>query len=346
MADPRRGFATNTYYKVEAAWGTEVACDRAIPDLLAFPMRTLVEKTDDESLVGSRFRERRILGNVRYQGTLKSYLSYGEIDPLIAAVVAEKAVVQAAGPPQVTRYEPDILASPRSFTLAHRLLEATTNVRRVFVGCRVHRATIAWETGKPLTVELEIVAKSRTDASSVNTDAALDAATKLSSPHVVHTPGVALARLGDRADALGAGDNVNVVSGSLVINDHFAIEDLGAEDLASPVPDGFLEATLSLTLARLDVETYRTWVDANTELQALLEWQESANRIYRLQVGAMTLSDDFGEVIEGPDLIRPTLNFSLHRAETNNPTFTSWTNRKRPFAIEVTSSDMTANPLP
>lgn len=345
----RQGFRTDAAFVRETTYGTVLAVTKKLPHLLKNLIRKKVPDVPNLSLVGNRGPNQMLAGEPMLSGPISMYHSFGEVEPWVAAAVGGSTVNNGTSPYEYT-YEPtdDMKKAgsdtkAHSFTLAQRL-EAGTNEVREYAGVKPRTWKMSGKVNEAVVSEFDCTAKARNDASGTNGDTQLNAATAVGADILVFRSSIAVVRLGDLVDALVAGDNVNALEFEFAV-DNKQDELYGSEGLEEPEPEDFPGIVLKLKLPRLDTTTYRTWVDAKTRLQALLQFTHPtlANNLIELRAGAMTLRDDFGEEVDGPALIMPTLTFDLHRAALGNPT---WTGMQESFQYYIKSTLVASDPFP
>lgn len=117
-------------------------------------------------------------------------------------------------------------------------------------------------------------------------------------------------RVADKADALVAGDEIDVEELELVIEN--PIDQTGgsaSDDLVEPLRDGFRTGRLRLNLTRAG-GNWATWKEANTPLQADLVWNTGTNSF---TVGVFTCYvASGGDVpVSGPQVLKDTIELEI-----------------------------------
>jgi len=221
----------------------------------------------------------------------------------------------------------------------------------------VHKGVSAWEfqtgkitgfrlrgaKGEPLKGEFELVFKDYTRSSSDNTPASLQTLRDnfaAKGPRNLTFDQVTF-RLGDLADALAAGDALDIESFELAVNHNLRVDDFAAgSNLAlEPLRDGFREVTLSFELSRYDADTLIGFYENDTELQCDITVTDGTNS---LAVYLTTLKiTGFGAPVEGAGLIRQRVDCACYRKSSSN---TYMTDSSEELYIKA-ANDRTASPI-
>lgn len=165
---------------------------------------------------------------------------------------------------------------------------------------KVRRMTISQRVNEIARIAYEVVGRTASAAT-----ASLSALTIPASDPC--TWGTLRVRVADKADALQAGDEVDVAGFELVLDN--AIEPIfgsASADAVEPERNDFRSATLRLDLPRGGVGSFRTWRDANTPLQFDIFWDTGTAS---LLIGGFTAYvQEGGDVpLSGPGILTDSI---------------------------------------
>jgi len=301
-------------------------------------LRKIVPKETPPVLLGNRSASHApVLGTPRFEGDLTLLQTYGDGYWLYRLIFGAQAAF-ALGPPSIHTFTPDNYKLSGSADLVFRRLnDGTPHEIFAYTGVKATKLVVKGEPNKAVEEVWSVLANGRTDASAVSTDAVLSAIAAIDAARVIFTASELNVRLGDNADALTSADDLNVLGYQITIDNH-AANDVGSDGLVEPEADGFYDVMLELKLARLPVTTYRTWVDSDTAVQCRIKHTLDSNRDHEWRLPLLSLQDDFGEEVKGPELIRPTLKFVGRRAAGTNPT---WVSLNEAIQLVATSNHVT-----
>lgn len=132
-------------------------------------------------------------------------------------------------------------------------------------------------------------------------------------------------RIGDLVDALDSGDDVEIENLTLSWNrpvDTTFVS--GSRNMIQPVVDGFREASLAITLPRIDANAtaIRAFYIAGTKLQATLNYDDGSNSTL-IELATIKGSEGFDIPVSGPEKLTMEGTFEIGYNENSNMAFTN-----------------------
>jgi hypothetical protein len=252
------GYLTILGTGVESVSNTPVNVTQRLPNLEFTPDKEY-QYLLDESLGGNVFRRKADLGVVDIRGTWRMLADYR----LACVICTHFFGSLAAG-----RYT-FASALTATLTMAIDKQVGVWELSGVFINQLVH----TWGPGFS---ELSgtLIAMGVTYSGGQNTATELLNLLPPTARKCKSAPDLTL-RLGVDSAALTATENIKTQSGSITLNRTMAeTHENGAREIRKPIASGFADGTLEAVLTRYDTNQYKTWLDANTSLQAALLYDE------------------------------------------------------------------------
>jgi hypothetical protein len=267
-------------------------------------------------------------------------MGYGDIDDIIAA-----AMGWAGTPAKQTDlyYNQYKLATdlPYSQTFA---MDKQVSVHE-WAGVKINKLTIRGKAsgGGALECEAEVSAKDRSLTSTTNTAVTIAALSLMDCPVALFEDLTFL--IGDNINALVAGDEEDISSFELVIDNVMRTDELTNNGLAEQGRDGRRKITLKLSFAAYDSDQYITWRDNDTDLQAQLLFERddgvhTDNYRFVIRIGKMQVTK-YPTATKDEKMLRPDVEFNILRAQEESAT---WADMTEELEIDVVNS-RSASPL-
>ena len=323
------------------AYGTAVVVTEMLP-FLSEDIKETADRVNDESLIGQAGFNRTFKNQSEYSGPVEFNLDYGSWDLLIAA-----ALGAAGSPSLVTDLYSNTYTLTSNVDISATLAENkdvvdATGLLHEWPGVKVDKLTLKGTAGGPITGTLDLIAQNHYttgDGNITNSKANISAATLLSIPVTMFEDMV-----------FSVADNVNALAGGDAIcigNFEFTIDN-GLRRLltncALDEPDREKRRGISLKIGipSYTSDQFKSWRDANTELQALIQCSRSVSGVTddyynELRLGKIQVSD-FQTPTAGEGIIAPTVDFNCLRATTDNPTWAAMTEECEFYVINGRST--------
>jgi hypothetical protein len=302
-----RGFPAIMGIGAETTWGTVVAATAKLP----FISETLVDgfnHIQNVALLGQAARARPLQGARESGGAVVGYWNYDLAQPLLTHFFGQHTV--AVGD---DHYDMQDTIDDKGLTLA---IDKQVSVHE-FAGFKVSELQISGTPTDGVRWQATGVAKSRSLTSVTNTSVTLAALSEPGTPMVFHE---LVLRVGDLADALASGDNVEHLGGfTLTINRNLESAPINSQQLEEALENNFRDATLVLNVTRYDTDQWINWQTNHTTLQATLTFTRSS--AYKIIQLPQLLVTSCPTNVGGPGMIPATINLSLHPNRDNSNTF-------------------------
>lgn len=301
-----KGFEGILGVKKEAAYGTAIAVNEAIP-FVSESFGNEIEKHIDEVLRGKAGAGATIAGNKMFPFTIPCKLTYEDCDLLVAIMMG------AAGTPSVNGALYD-----NTYSLAENLAYSYTAAvyKGVsvweFAGNKVNTWKISGEANKPLDVEFGGAAKILDLSSALNTSGVLtaldteDAASKIMFSDLEF-------KIAAQASALSGETEKGIGSFDLSGDNKMALDqfDNRAQTILEPQRNGIREIKLNFSVPRYEADTYLDWRDADTALHAYLKFVSGS---YLWDIHLPKIKIDKAEALtSGPGLIEQKIECTCSR---------------------------------
>lgn len=335
--------------KKEATYGTAVACDKVLPFITEGIGEDIGFSKDESIGLGVAGANSYLRGTKEYNGDLVCNGRYGDTDYLLAAGMG--AVGTPAQVDTSDFYTNDYTLNSRVNTSWTMAIDKSVAVHE-YAGCKVDKIVIAGTPGGPCTITYTLSARSMVNDSSTNTSGTLGALTPLNAPVIMFEDSCNLVastgyvRIGDCSDALASGDELEISSFELTLENNLRtgkFANCGIID--EPLREALRTVTLKVGMVKYTSDQYRTWLLANTSLQAdILFYDQVAGEDepykFQIKVGNMQVTE-YPTPVEGQGVIEPTVTFGCSRADEANPT---WATMTEEFEIAV-QNKLDASPL-
>jgi hypothetical protein len=108
-------------------------------------------------------------------------------------------------------------------------------------------------------------------------------------------------RIGDQVNALTSGDDMEIASFEIEVDRLYKTDDyVNAQELVEPVPGDWRAVSLKIKFPRYAAATFQDWKDANTALQASLNFARGGESVL-FELPELRLSEGFDAVTSGPE---------------------------------------------
>jgi hypothetical protein len=315
-----------------------VAADELLP-FLSEAIGETIESNRDMNLIAHAGYDESYVGNKAYNGAVPVTARYGDYDLLLAIALG------ATGTPAL---QTDLYLNTytlnddmdNSFTMA---FDKQVSIWE-YAGCKINSLTIRGTAGMPVEFEFDIVCKALDVSSGTNTSGTMNSAVFLAAP-VIMTEDLTL-WIGDNADALDSGDEIEVTSFELVINNTLRTDlYTNQATISEPIRNGRRVIDLTLGLGTYESNTYKTWYQNNTDVQARLKFTHPDAALtddydLMIKMGKLRVSA-YDPAIGGEEAITPEINFFALRAAEDSK---SWASMTEELEISVINS-LSADPL-
>jgi hypothetical protein len=239
----------------------------------------------DEGIVGIAVRDLPNQGSRMIEGSLVGEIDCGTIDPILHAAFGARSA------PGTITYTLPVDKNQISLSIAG--LDSQKCYK--YAGCYLKNLVIASNAGEKVTYSSEVVGwkaevrEAVGNFPSISTNPDVDK--RLLHYNAGETNGYI--RIGDHADALAAGDNMLLESFEVEINNQFDNHFANAQGTLQPLSAqaGRPEVMFRGKIARHDADTFPTWRDALTKLQADIMIYRSATDILQIQIPNFVLSE-------------------------------------------------------
>lgn len=339
------GLEVKAAVKKAATWGTAVACGAGDGVLLTGDtLKRTIESLADDSL-GLPFGEQRDQGEIKVEGALSAFLRYDGLDLLIALAMGE-----TSGAPT----QPDAVGAPNTYQQTFKLADALDGIfgtvavnKKVNVfeysTCKIAGFTIRGEMGKPIEIDLDVIANDEIYNSSTNS---LTSFANVTYPErenrALMSQGVF--RLNDQsAAALADTDKIYPQGFELSFKRNLKGDYVAGQNnkIIEPLNDGLPEIKLKLTFPRYTETTYLSALGSDTRKKmdivltgALIE--ATYYRTFKLQLPHLALLNAEHATEKG-QIIHP-LEFDCLATPTAPSGMTGIT---KPFQVDVTNKKST-----
>ncbi|MEW6427327.1 MAG: phage tail tube protein [Thermodesulfobacteriota bacterium] len=329
-----KGFDSVVGVRKEAAWGTPLAVNKAIP-FVSEDFDVEIDRTADEVLRGKAGANPDSDGNVRVPFNLPCKLTYQDVDLLIAVAMGAAGTPAANGGKYDNTYS---LAEDCLYSFTAAVYKAVSVWEAA--GCKIDKMSIKGSANKPIDITFSGAAKALDLASALNTLAVVGAlATEDAAPKLMFSD---LAfKIAPQATALSgvAETGINSFEFSLANNLKLDDHDSTSTSILEPVRNGLRAVGFQFTLPRYAADTFRGYMTAKTALHAELVWTLSGY-VFRINIPRLTVNK----------AAAPTKGAGLHTVEVD---CTCWTDpgsvsasftTENEFEIKVTNG-LAASPL-
>jgi hypothetical protein len=348
MTSPSTGHQSRIATKIQADYDTAGVVDELVP----FTSEELTQSfviLEDDVLKGSAGRSAHDRGGKNIEGTVTADAVYDVIagDPC----GIEQLILASMG--TGTR---DAVNSTNQYTLKDILdtyLTIAVNNGNVslfeYVGSKCNGMTISMSEDVLTSITFPFIAKQRFktgDGSITNSIAGVNALSPAEATKV-RWQGMTF-RIGGIDDALQASDEINITSATLTFNrnmdsgHHSSPQNTGHTDpdlVSEPIEDDFREVTLELELSRYQDNTFTTWFNSDTKLQADFQFA-TGSFFFHLLLPTLKLTE-VGQPVDTPGVITQTITASCFLRDSVN-TFMKFsdgsTTVDEEFAIEIKSN--------
>jgi hypothetical protein len=316
-----RGFQHIMGIKAETTLGTVVAVDKKVA-YISDTLDQQYQHIQNQALLGTGAPKNSIQSTRQVGGSFQTYWTYALIDPLLKQFFGTHTV-NASGD---DHYAMDENIDGKGLTIA---INKQVSVHE-YAGFKLGEMTISGSPTDGVRLGFSGFGMARSLASATNTANVLAALAETSNEMQFHDLTL---RIGDLADALAAGDNVQVSGFSLTINRSLKQDQVNSNTLLEALEDGFRTGSLSITLPRHTTDQFITWHTAHTVLQAELAFDNGTDpykkiRLPQIQVVSAPIPTG------GPGLLPATIMFSLHNNLDNANTQTGMTHDQEIRIVE------------
>jgi hypothetical protein len=176
-----------------------------------------------------------------------------------------------------------------------------------FAGVKVGSWTLSGSPADAVRWSADVFAQSRSLTSVTNTSAVLAALGEPGDPMQFHDLTL---RIGDQANDLASGDDVDVENFSLQINRNMIQKQVNSTTLLEARENAFQDGTLTIQLPLYDSDQFITWHANHTPLQASLIFSAGGNTKYINLPQLLVVQAN--PVFSGPELVGYSVPLSLH----------------------------------
>lgn len=312
------GYQTITGVGIESVVNTPVACTTRVRNL-EFAVEEEFTHLLDDSLQGNVGRTMPVLGMRDIRGTWRCYGTYQLAQPILQHFFGDLT----SG-----RYSFVDSLVGKSMTWAIDKQVAVWQLS----GVKINQLVMAFGTDG---VELSgtLIAQGITYAGGPNTTATLAALPPHTARRCKLAPDLTV-RLGLASAALGSGDDLSVVDGTITLTRPMAETHVsGTRAILEQAPDNFLDGTYNLTLPRYTTQQYKTWQAGLTELslRCFFDEEDGARTQEWLLPGVVIGATP--TPVSGPGFIPQTISGPIH---VSQKTYTATT-------ISAASADNSIN---
>ena len=302
------GFQTIMAAGLESTWGTAVNATQKLP-YVSDSLDAMFRHNQTPAMVGSAAMPKSTKGVRVAGGGIETYYTYGLAQPLLRQFFGTWTDDAING----DYYPYTALTTGVSLTVA---VNRGVSVHE-YAGYKIGELTLSGAPNDSVKLSLQGNAKNRVISSSENTSAELAALDEPAAEVLFHE---LTFRVGDLADALASGDNLSITQFSLKLNRNHVVKEVNSATAEQARENGFLGAELEFTLPYYDANTWITWHEAHTVLQASLIFSDGTN--------SQTWNIPQCLVVEAPvpqgdaGMTEPKIKLSLHpnRDEANTET--------------------------
>lgn len=272
--------------KIESSARVYAAPDVRIP-WTDFTLRKQYSMNQDDSILGQAFRGLPSLGVYRIEGNLS-----GLVDVNSIGVVLECATGTAVS---TGVYQLQTLKNEKTMSVC-----AIDEVKTYkYAGCVINNIEFSSDADGRLVYSADVLGYSETRDGTSFPTISTEPGTQLLHRHA---GGTGYMRVGDQSDALASGDNMGLANVRLGWNWKFAnqYDNTSQGPLAHlSTADDFAEAMLSFEVSRHDSDTWLTWLEGGTALQAEFYYYVSATASLKFQIPNFIISavDDSDESV-------------------------------------------------
>jgi hypothetical protein len=293
-----RGFQGVAGIVKEVTLGTVVAVTTKLP-LISESLSDQFAHIQNAALTGSATRGRAIQGARSAGGQLVCYWNYDVRQPLLEQFFG----TWTDGDPDEDYYTMDATIDGKGLTIA---IEKTVSVHE-FAGVKVGAFTLSGSPSDGVRWTADVFAQSRSLTSVTNTTAVLAALAEAGDPMQFHDLTL---RIGDQANDLASGDDVEMENFSLAIGRNMIQKQVNSTTLLEARENGFQDGTLTVQLPLYDSDQFLTWHASHTPLQAsLIATFGTFTKYVNLPNILVTSANP---VLSGPELVGYTVSFSVH----------------------------------
>lgn len=318
MGETSRGFRSSLGIGLESTWGTAVEVD----EKLAYISETFSQQfahNANDALVGSGAALRSLQGTRDVPGGFVAYWTYGLAQSLLThyfGVLTEEASAN-------DHYDMQDEVDGTGLTVA---IPKRVSVHE-FAGFKPSELVISGTPTDGVRIAATGMARSRSLTSSTNTQSVLDALTPPAATAYMQYYHLVL-RVADLADALASGDAVSLGSYTLNLNRNHEASLVNSQFILEPKENNKRLGSLVLDIPRYEADTFLSWHDNHTILQADLTFTSGAlSKIIRLpQLLVVSAPPN----VSGPGFVPLTITLSLHGNADNANANTGFT-----FAEEI-----------
>ncbi len=298
------GYKTQAGFLDAASWGTAWAEEDTLIPFVSEDLTTEYDKIKSMSLTGSAAEKEFEQGHKMVQGNLNFNLDYDNSGLLFYAFGSLNG--------SVWEFEDDL---DEYFALTIDKVTA----RYQFASCMINTLTISGEAG----ADTPIQCSAGVVAYDVTTSATAFASLSMTEDPVIF-PHLSYFRIGDQADALAAGDNIDIQSFEISIDNKLELDakDTSGTPVLNPgTRTGFREVTFRITLPRYDatnVTNFTTWKDAGTRLQASFYFVSGGESV-TVNIPECKIAEGANWNVDGPGPIAAEVSFRCFYNNNNTP---------------------------
>jgi len=291
---------------MEAAWGTVLEVDEAIP-FVSESFGREIEKHADEVLRGMAGAGASIAGNKTFPFTIPAKLTYEDLDLLIAIAMGAAGSPSANGALYDNTYS---LAENLSYFFTAAVYKGVSVWE--YAGCKLDTMKISGEANKPLDIEFGGVSKDLDLSSATNTAGVLQALSTEDAAAKIMFSDLEF-KIAAQATALAGESEKGIKSFELSLANNMALDqfDNTGEVILEPQRNGFREIKFTFAVPRYEADTYLDWRDADTALHA---WLKFTSGDYVFDIHLPKIKIDKAEApVGGPGLIEQSIECTCFR---------------------------------
>lgn len=300
---------------IEGTPGTYEAATTLLP-VTGFSMKGETALVSDESVVGQAFSDLPVLSHKIVTGSIPMQVDVSTIGVMLEA---------SMGYVSSGVYSFPVTSNVKSLSMA-ALDGVKTNK---YAGLYVSKFTITSAAGKDVMFSADVIGwKAEVRDDTAFPTVTTSPGTRLVHSHASNTNGYF--RIADQADALAAGDNINLesveIGGAWQFTHDISNETISLIPLSGA--GGRPEATLTFVISRHEADTFLAARDARTAMQAAFKWYSSATANMLVEVSNFIIAS--AEITED-DVSKITVTATLGR----NGISTSYSNANMAFNSPV-----------
>jgi hypothetical protein len=292
-----RGFQGIAGVAKESTLGTAAAATAKLP-LISETFSASNAHIQNAALVGAAARKRAIKGARSVPGAVTAYLTYDLQHPVLERFCG--TFVDDVGGDY---YRMDDTTDGKGLTLA---IDKQVSVHE-FAGVKFSELVLSGSPADAVRVTATGMGTARSLTSVTNTAVTLAALDEPGDEIQYHELTL---RIGDLANALASGDDVDVENFSLRINRQLIQKQVNSLTLLEARENGFQEGNLTIQLPLYDSNQFLTWHDTHTTLQATLTFTDGTST-KEVRLPQLLVVHALPQ-LSGPELVGYSVELSVH----------------------------------